>query len=189
MSSLLDYTKNTRAILPGSYSFIRSDLPARLSERDMEFLRENRIMTAVDLRTPEEIAKKPGAPAGLAFMKYLNLPVKGGGRVPGSPEEVVDSYIEMLDGIGGILDTIEHAGNVIYFCSAGKDRTGVVSALLLRRLGFDDEYIIADYLKSGENLRAELELYAKTGIDLNVITPRRENIEGLLRYVRERMQP
>lgn len=52
-----------------------------------------------------------------------------------------------------IIDIIMKAeSNVMYFCTAGKDRTGVVSAMILRRLGFDDETIIEDYMKSKDNL-------------------------------------
>ena len=181
MKSLLDYTKNTRAILPDSFRFIRSDFPAKLSPRDLEFLRENKIMTAVDLRSPEEAVKKPCVFAELSDFRYLNIPVNGGGAIPGSPDEVADSYIAMLRGIDAILDTIKNSGNVIYFCNAGKDRTGVVSALLLSELGYDAEYIVRDYLESGENLRAELEAHAKIGADIQVITPRREYIEGFLK--------
>ena len=63
--------------------------------------------------------------------------------------------------------------NVLYFCNAGKDRTGVVSAILLTRLGYDREYIVADYMKSAENLRETLEAFVKSrpNVDLNVITP------------------
>lgn len=68
-----------------------------------------------------------------------------------------------------------------FFCSAGKDRTGVVSAILLHRLGYSEDYIIADYMKSAESLKELLEAYAKSGVaDINVITPRPENIRGLL---------
>jgi protein-tyrosine phosphatase len=40
----------------------------------------------------------------------------------------------------------------VYHCAAGKDRTGVVSAVLLSLLGVDDQVIIADYAMTQENL-------------------------------------
>lgn len=185
MNSLLHYTKNTRAILPDSLRFIRSDLPARLDDEDIRFLLDNAVTTAVDLRSYEEVSKKPCPLASMPEFSYLNLPVNGGGAVPASPDEVVGSYIAMLDGIESILDAIKSGRNVLYFCNAGKDRTGVVSALLLCELGFDREYIVRDYLESGENLRGMLEEYsAAFGVDKRIITPRREYIEGLLDYIR-----
>jgi protein tyrosine/serine phosphatase len=42
---------------------------------------------------------------------------------------------------------------LLYYCSAGKDRTGVASALVLYALGADMETIMQDYLYSTENLR------------------------------------
>ncbi|OLT16107.1 hypothetical protein BJF78_15260 [Pseudonocardia sp. CNS-139] len=41
---------------------------------------------------------------------------------------------------------------VLLHCAAGKDRTGLVTALLLRLLGVDDDEIVADYLRSGANM-------------------------------------
>jgi protein tyrosine/serine phosphatase len=40
----------------------------------------------------------------------------------------------------------------VYHCAAGKDRTGVVSAVILGLLGIDDEIIVADYALTQENL-------------------------------------
>ncbi len=84
-----------------------------------------------------------------------------------------------------IVSTIMNADtNVLYFCNAGKDRTGVVSAIILSKLGYDKEYIINDYLLSGENLKEDLLSFARehTEIDINVITPKREYIETFLEW-------
>ena len=40
-------------------------------------------------------------------------------------------------------------GGAVYHCAAGKDRTGVISAIVLGALGVDDELIVADYALSG----------------------------------------
>ena len=46
-----------------------------------------------------------------------------------------------------IIHTIMDAkSSVMYFCGAGKDRTGVVSAIILKKLGCDDQMIIDDYI-------------------------------------------
>lgn len=40
-----------------------------------------------------------------------------------------------------IIDTILNADtNVVYFCNAGKDRTGVVTAIILSNLGYENNY-------------------------------------------------
>jgi protein-tyrosine phosphatase len=45
----------------------------------------------------------------------------------------------------------------VYHCAAGKDRTGVISAVLLALLGVPDEVIVADYAATQENLDAIIE--------------------------------
>ncbi len=84
-----------------------------------------------------------------------------------------------------ILETILNTtSNVMYFCTAGKDRTGVVSALLLKRLGVSENIIVEDYMKSKENLLDMLTSYVKDHpeVDINIIIPQEENIRKVLSY-------
>ena len=53
--------------------------------------------------------------------------------------------------IKGVFKTIVNApGGVLFHCTAGKDRTGVVSAILLTLVGVSDEDIVYDYAISRE---------------------------------------
>ena len=84
-----------------------------------------------------------------------------------------------------ILETILNAtSNVMYFCTAGKDRTGVVSALLLKKLGAKEELIIEDYMMSKENLIDMLTAYVKEHpeVDIDIIIPKEENIQKVLTF-------
>lgn len=83
--------------------------------------------------------------------------------MPGSPEQLHIIYEQMLDEqMEKIARVIMNAGtNVMYFCTAGKDRTGVVSAVILKRLGASDEVIIDDYRRSEDNLLDMLTEYGK----------------------------
>lgn len=185
--SILASTRNTRPILPDSLRFIRSDAPFSLTENELKWLRDNNVTMAVDLRAPDEAKACPSVLAAAEGFTYLNIPVTGGNIVPKTPDDVGKSYIAMADEqMNRIIEAIMSAEtNVIFFCSAGKDRTGVVSALLLKKLGFDDEYIIADYLRSGEELRELLEAYAKSGVaDIDVITPQRRYIAEFLDFTK-----
>ena len=47
----------------------------------------------------------------------------------------------------------------VFFCNAGKDRTGVVAAMVLGLLGVDDETVAGDYALTQEVLDA---IYAAT---------------------------
>ena len=86
-----------------------------------------------------------------------------------------------------IVNTIMNAdSNVFYFCGAGKDRTGVVSAIILKKLGYDDQTIIDDYMKSKENLYDFLMGYGEEHpeVDINTILPKEENIKRVLETIR-----
>ena len=112
------------------------------------------------------------------------MPVTGGGDTPNSPEEVASVYLGMLDKqMDKIIQTILDAkSNVLYFCGAGKDRTGVVSAILLKKLDFDDQTIIDDYMKTKENLLDFLTAYVREHpqVDLNTILPNENTIRAVL---------
>ena len=96
----------------------------------------------------------PSAFEGDSRFTLYHTPISGGDTIPSTPEEVSTSYMSIVDStIINIIYQICHASSgVFYFCSAGKDRTGVVSALLLLCLGVSHQQIIEDYMKSKENL-------------------------------------
>ena len=59
MPSLLQSTRNTRALPTGDLRFIRSDCPDNLTDGEVEWLRQNHITTVVDLREKKEYERKP----------------------------------------------------------------------------------------------------------------------------------
>ena len=187
MGSLLASTRNTRALPTGDMRYIRSDAPARLTEEEIQWLLERDITTIVDLRSEEEAVRQPCCLRERDGFRYFHLPVTGGGDTPKSREHLHQVYRQMLDErMDEIVDTIMGAeSNVMYFCTAGKDRTGVVSAVILKRLGFHDEAIIEDYMASGENLMDMLTAYADAHpeVDLDIIVPHRGNMERLLKLL------
>ena len=72
--------------------------------------------------------------------------------------------------------------NVLYFCGAGTDRTGVVSAIILRKLGYSDQTIIDDYMETKNNLMGFLTAYVAEHpeVDINTIVPNEDNIKKVL---------
>ncbi len=184
MSSLLKSTRNTRTLPTGTMRYIRSDAPINLTYEEIEWLLDNDITTIVDLRSEEELIRKPCCLQEMEEFVYFHLPVTGGGDTPKSREHLHEVYFHMVDKqMEKVIDTIMNAkSNVMYFCTAGKDRTGVVSALILKRLGFSEEVIIDDYMKSKDNLMDMLTAYVKEHpeVDIEIIIPHRENMERLL---------
>ena len=185
-------TLNTRPIIEGNLKFIRSDVPQHLDNDEIEWLKKNHITTIVDLRQPDECCRKQCFLVKERGFDYYNFPVSGGNIVPESPDMVSESYFAMVDeNMDKIVDFIMSCDkNVLFFCNAGKDRTGVVSAIILHKLGYDDEYIIGDYLKSGNNLMAMLTEYAalNSNIDINVIIPNRRYMAEFLDKYRKRIK-
>lgn len=187
MERLFEHTLNTRPILENSLRFVRSDVPAQVSAAEKERLIADNITTIVDLRTAAERAERPCPLADDARFTYLCMPVTVGNAVPATADDVSRLYIAMVDdALHRTIDTIWTAKtNVLYFCAAGKDRTGVVSAILLHKSGMSREYIVADFMKTRVNLKAYLEEYAREhpGIRLDVILPHERYMEEFLAWL------
>ena len=115
------------------------------------------------------------------------MPVTGGNIIPKTVDEVSKSYINMVDDqMNKIIDTImKSSTNVLFFCNAGKDRTGVVAALLLYKMGMSREFIIDDYMESEKNLKDILEMYEKRfpEINIDIITPHVRYIDEFLEWL------
>lgn len=190
MHFMFENTSNTRPILENSLKYIRSDVPIRVSEAEREWMLANDIVTIIDLRTEEERARKVCPLATDERFSYHCMPVTGGDIIPQSTDMVSKSYIKMVDAwFQETIDFLLNAkSNVLYFCNAGKDRTGVVSAVLLHKFGMKEEDIVADYMKSKENLRAMLEAFAKqnSSVDIEIITPHEEYIKGFLAWYNQK---
>lgn len=184
MGSLLRSTLNTRALPVGGLRYIRSDAPLCLTEEEIQWLLDNHITTLVDLRSAQELERKPCPLQDVAGFTYYHIPVSGGGDTPKSREHLYEVYRGMVDAqMDAILETILNAAsNVMYFCTAGKDRTGVVSALLLKRLGISEDVIVEDYMKSKDNLLDMLTSYVKNHpeVDIDIIIPQEDNIRQVL---------
>ncbi|MBQ8538576.1 MAG: tyrosine-protein phosphatase [Ruminococcus sp.] len=192
MAFIFENTLNTRPILEDSLRFIRSDVPTAVSEQEKQWLIKNDITTIVDLRTDDEREKKTCPLASDKRFSYHAMPVIGGNVIGKSVCDVSKSYIKMVD--SNLLDTIDFIlcskSNVLYFCNAGKDRTGVVSAIMLYKNGMDSKYIIDDYLKSAVNLKDMLQSFAKENpdVDINIITPNKRYMEEFLEWYMNKMQ-
>lgn len=184
MPSLLSSTANTRAVLPGSLRILRSDAPVAPTDGDVQWLLCHGITTLIDLRSPAECERRPCPLAQDGRFRYISLPVTGGNAMPASPADVPRSYIAMVDGqMARILQAIGDAEEgMMFFCTAGKDRTGVVAALLQRRAGLTRDAIVADYLLSGENLRERLAAFGSLHpeIDPAIYTPQQTYMEAFL---------
>ena len=74
----------------------------------------------------------------------------------------------------------------MFNCTAGKDRTGVVSAILLLHVGVCEEDIVENYVLTKEYGKGRLELIHKNfpELDMNIVTPCKMFMEQFLRLFR-----
>jgi protein-tyrosine phosphatase len=132
-----------------------------LEPADIETMARLGIETLVDLRTFGELASH-GAAADRVAPERRHLPMIPDiwDLRPLHEGETFDDYFserydEMLEhGREAIAETLGLLSDadrlpLCYFCAAGKDRTGVMSAVLLRLLEVDDDAIVTDYVLSG----------------------------------------
>ncbi len=169
---------------------IRSNCVINLSNEDLEKLIKMKFTTIIDLRNDEEIQKEKGIFYNNQNFKYNHIKINGDGKIPDRKEDVLNSYIEMLNGKKQIKDIFEILNKaddgVIYYCNAGKDRTGVITVCILKLLGVDNQDIIVDYLASGVFLKEMLERYSESvqGRDIfSIINPNYDTIYNLLKYI------
>jgi len=120
------------------------------SVKDAEKLHGLDIRTILELRLPQEIAKDgPDKPYLLeGIPNRIHWPM---GNSHGLGREAYQSYMEdNRPLIRDFFTLMAKPGNypVLYHCSAGKDRTGILTALLLETLGTPREVIMDDYIHS-----------------------------------------
>ncbi len=139
-------------------SILRGDGLHLLNENDMGVLIDEGLRTVIDLRGARELEIEPNPFASHSIIQYRNIPLFGAlspidaVRGPnGASFDMAARYRDAIDQCRGpiaeVLTAIAEAddGVVLFHCSAGKDRTGIIAALLLSLVGVDDDTIIADY--------------------------------------------
>ncbi len=161
------------------------------------------IGAIVDLRTQAEVElRKAEFPVPNFRFSVLVEGRLGHEPFPSDdPAELAKVYLSNLDGgraaVKGTFDVIAASLSegvaTLFHCAAGRDRTGIIAALLLSLVGVTDGQIAQDYVQSNRNARkvtkrlSENPLYANHDKDRpEVILLREQTILGFLRLLRER---
>jgi len=133
----------------------RADGVHRIDGEDLEAIAALGLRTVLDLRTEGEL-EHGRFPTDRHPVEWHHLPVlqriwsDDDLRVGASAAEFLrDRYLDMLDQGGGsiarALELIADGQPALFHCSAGKDRTGVLAAVILGLLDVDAEVIAQDY--------------------------------------------
>lgn len=194
MKSLLETTQNTRDL--GGYlringektrpfRFLRSDKPAHPSQADFQFLLSHGITTVIDLREESAVNRLENPFANHPGFVWHHCPIQEGSGIPESVEAVPGSYLQIAESPGAAEAFRVMASapdGVLFHCSAGKDRTGTLAAILLTLAQVPEETVVFDYLITGECIRERLDLVHQRfpELDMDIVTPLPGHIRGFL---------
>ena len=151
-------------------SIVRADSVSNLTPGGWEALADYGIRTVVDLRgdherdedpprdVPVEVLHVPFMEANEEEWEEIAEELDRLGELPVA-ESTRDAYVIFLErfkpNVGKAVRAVAEApeGGVVIHCVGGKDRTGLLTALLLHLAGVSTEEIAADYALSEERLR------------------------------------
>lgn len=171
--------------------FIRSDAPHTLSDDVKEFLVINGIKTVIDLRNEKIANMNPSVFVSDRRFFCYNFPLSIDVKTANSENDVIENYYNMIENdtaIANIFGTMANStGGVLFHCQEGKDRTGLISGLLLLLAGVSDIDIYADYEISNVYLY-EMIKAAKAILPDFLLYVKPEYMENVLKYLREKYE-
>ena len=151
-----DVTKDGNTLRTGL--LFRSDDLWRLSDSDVLRLRELGIKCVVDLRSESEVSTRGIFPIEKFPIDYFHVSLADVSADPelarSNDDYLFERYKEILTTsqakIALVINLLadNHKLPAVFHCAAGKDRTGLIAALILGVLGVDDATIISDYAKT-----------------------------------------
>ncbi|MBB6331443.1 protein-tyrosine phosphatase [Chryseobacterium sediminis] len=166
--------KNTEGRTLKEGRFYRSAHLHKLKKKSFDDLDNLGIKEIIDLRNSKEISQKPDQlPAEITYKKYSafedegdqlaqakKLVLKGKVNASDADKRMIDFYREYVTENPEVIkkiitEILESENPVLYHCTAGKDRTGITTALILTILKFDKETIYNEYLLSN-NYRKDM---------------------------------
>jgi protein tyrosine/serine phosphatase len=149
----------------------RGDTLQELTADDVEIFRKLGLRTIIDLRTNMEATKEGRGPLADEPIRYANLPFMPDELLMPSDDaqrQIIVAERREQDRVEHYLGYLKHAGDrvvgavkliadpdgppAIFHCAAGKDRTGVLAALVLDAVGVERDAVVADFALTNERL-------------------------------------
>lgn len=160
----------------------RSDSLSPVTAEDARLLTEELgLLAVIDLRTPKEVEREGRGGLADVALHYHHIPLVD--DVEHDPDRPWDRSLheayahilgkraarlsEALEVIAG--EVAEHP--TVFHCVAGKDRTGIVAALVLGLVGVSDEDIVADYALTQEVMAAMIERFPRRALRSSAGSP------------------
>lgn len=158
----------------------RADSVHRMTDEDVRRAHEDLgVRTLIDLRSDLEIVH--GGVGGLAervVVRHhaplssrrdsaaIDATVAAAASSDRSPDAMVDQYVAILENSSDLVVAAvealatDEALPGVFFCAAGKDRTGVLAAVVLGAIGVRDDDIVTDYVLTEESIDAIITRFA-----------------------------
>ncbi len=160
----------------------RADELTNLTEEDVEYLESISISSVIDFRAENEIKRAPDKLPKSARFKYPLAITPGAMRTDGAQSRGMASFSNQMKQMNRLyvsdpacvrayrimFTVIQNnlSAPIVFHCSAGKDRTGMATALILFALGASEETVLEDYMLSkkhiGDKYTAMVEKYPRT---------------------------
>ncbi len=143
----------------------RSDTLHRLDGDELDLLAGLGLRTVIDLRTDQELTEHGRfrhAGPGLRH-HHISLIDQADASAPETPQprrSLGEGYVAMAtDGQAAAVRAVEALAEpgglpAVFHCTAGKDRTGILAAIVLSAIGVVEEDILADYELTAESQTA-----------------------------------
>lgn len=158
---------------------IRSDDLSTLTEADLNYLSSLSLLTVVDYRSAEEIKEasdkipasvkdhliasiNPGNVTSVELLKTMDST-----KIDEYMQEINVDFVSdpsAIEQFRKMFELLQHPNEhiaLLYHCTAGKDRTGMASALILYALGMDDKTVMDDYLLSNQFIETKFDKYTQ----------------------------
>lgn len=158
--------KNGKQLMEGQ--FLRSAALVNLKKKDLNYINKYLPLTVIDLRTEIERNEQPDyqfeayyavslikdSTAGISHDKESDKSIET--KIPNMTELYSnfirdDFSVNKISKVFSIICDPDRKGSILWHCTEGKDRCGLISALFLKMMDYDDKVIFEDYLKSSKS--------------------------------------
>lgn len=185
---------------------LRSDSLHKLDADGIERLVDEGVAMVVDLRHDSELLEAPNPFSTRPGFHYVNINLfadllpRGDAAHDSTVDVLLDLYLRALEERGAVIREVLEAiaaapdGAILFHCAAGKDRTGILAALLLSIANVDRGQILDDYELTAAQIESVIPDYEtrarERGQDLAslhaMLAARRETMQAMLDYLDER---
>lgn len=174
--------------------FLRSDDLHSITEHDKVLLHEYGLTTVLDLRSTIELNDRPNPYAKNPDVRYFHVSLhEAAGQTPPSdlPYDALKHLYKIIleqskPQIKAAVEILARSrGVTLFHCAAGKDRTGVLAALILGLVNVPNRDIVSNYEVSYTNLRRNAYFKANAQHHNAMMYSVNDFMEETLVYLRE----